>query len=313
MASFISVPSVAPTFHSRRRDPILRPKHGRKLRKLRCYSKSPINHSSASDNKSEPENLVLKIAWYGSELLGVAASLLRSPAKAEDAGAAVELAVDGLGKVDRAAVVETIKEDFRRSFIAVPSVAPNFHSRRRDPILRPKHGRKLRKLRCYSKSPINHSSASDNKSEPENLVLKIAWYGSELLGVAASLLRSPAKAEDAGAAVELAVDGLGKVDRAAVVETIKEDFRRSYFVTGNLALDAYEEDCEFADPAGSFRGLSRFKRNCTNFGYLIERSDMKLMKWEDFKLLAIQSITLMKNLGEYAGTLNTGMFRKWLF
>ncbi|KAL2511339.1 Nuclear transport factor 2 (NTF2) family protein [Abeliophyllum distichum] len=77
--------------------------------------------------------------------------------------------------------------------------------------------------------------------------------------------------------------GLGKIDRASVVETIKEDFQRSYFVTGNLTLDAYEKDCEFADPAGSFRGLSRFKRNCTNFGYLVEKSNMKLMKWEDFE------------------------------
>ncbi|KAL3639739.1 hypothetical protein CASFOL_001301 [Castilleja foliolosa] len=104
-----------------------------------------------------------------------------------------------------------------------------------------------------------------------NALLKIAWYGSEFLGVAASLLRSPAKAEDVGAGVELSVDGLGKIDQAALVETIKEDFRRSYFVTGNLALDAYEEECEFADPAGSFRGLSRFKRNYTNFGYLLRK------------------------------------------
>lgn len=53
---------------------------------------------------------------------------------------------------------------------------------------------------------------------------------------------------------------------------------------GNLTLDAYEEDCEFADPAGSFRGLRRFKRNCTNFGSLLEKSNMKLMKWEDFEV-----------------------------
>lgn len=51
-----------------------------------------------------------------------------------------------------------------------------------------------------------------------------------------------------------------------------------------MTLDAYEEECEFADPAGSFRGLNRFKRNCTNFGYLLERSNMKLMKWEDFEV-----------------------------
>lgn len=54
--------------------------------------------------------------------------------------------------------------------------------------------------------------------------------------------------------------------------------------TGNLTLDAYEDDCEFADPAGSFRGLRRFKRNCTNFGSLIQKSNMKLMKWEDLEV-----------------------------
>ena len=53
---------------------------------------------------------------------------------------------------------------------------------------------------------------------------------------------------------------------------------------GNLTLDAYEDDCEFADPAGSFKGLRRFKRNCSNFGSLIEKSSMQLMKWEDFEV-----------------------------
>lgn len=52
---------------------------------------------------------------------------------------------------------------------------------------------------------------------------------------------------------------------------------------GNLTLEAYEDDCEFADPAGSFRGLRRFKRNCTNFGSLLEKSSMKLTKWDDFE------------------------------
>lgn len=52
-------------------------------------------------------------------------------------------------------------------------------------------------------------------------------------------------------------------------------------LSGNLTLTAYEEDCEFADPAGSFKGLRRFKRNCTNFGSLLEKSNMKLMRWED--------------------------------
>lgn len=59
------------------------------------------------------------------------------------------------------------------------------------------------------------------------------------------------------------------------------------FFLGNLTLGAYEEECEFADPAGSFRGLGRFKRNCTNFGSLLEKSNMKLMKWEDFEVCSV--------------------------
>ena len=53
---------------------------------------------------------------------------------------------------------------------------------------------------------------------------------------------------------------------------------------GDLTLRAYEEDCEFADPAAAFRGLRRFKRNCTNFGSLLEKSNMKLTKWEDLEV-----------------------------
>ncbi|KAG6507079.1 hypothetical protein ZIOFF_032419 [Zingiber officinale] len=133
-------------------------------------------------------------------------------------------------------------------------------------------------IRCEGRSP---SPASREGSKSENVVLKLAWYGSELLGIAASLFRpSP----PTGPAEEVSAGAIGLLTgRAQVAEAIKEDFARSYFVTGNLTPNAYEDDCEFADPAGSFRGLRRFKRNCSNFGSLLEKSNMKLTKWEDFE------------------------------
>lgn len=142
------------------------------------------------------------------------------------------------------------------------------------------------KTNCKLKNPSD-SSSSTQDSQPENLLLKAAWYGSELLGIAASYIRSPKNVGSPQETPELALDGSGVINRAAVVETIKGDFERSYFVTGNLTLDAYEENCEFADPAGSFRGLRRFKRNCSNFGSLLEKSSMNLMKWEDSEEKAI--------------------------
>ncbi|XP_010261334.1 PREDICTED: uncharacterized protein LOC104600199 [Nelumbo nucifera] len=169
------------------------------------------------------------------------------------------------------------------SVFSFSSIAPNLDSQRRYVIYRSPTRRRVRTFQCNGKNPTTTSSSTDRGSQSENLLLKAAWYGSELLGIAASFLRSPSNPGAPDRNLELADDRSEVLDRTQVVETIKEDFQRSYFVTGNLTLNAYEEDCEFADPAGSFRGLRRFKRNCSNFGSLIERSNMKLMKWEDFE------------------------------
>ncbi|GLT71119.1 hypothetical protein SLA2020_431600 [Shorea laevis] len=128
------------------------------------------------------------------------------------------------------------------------SITPHLNSHHHALIFKPNYCPKKYRLRCNGENPGNNSSSS-RESESENALLKIACV----------------------------------VERPIVVETIKDDFERSYFVTGNLTLDAYEERCEFADPAGSFKGLRRFKRNCTNFGSLVEKSNMQLMKWEDFE------------------------------
>ncbi|KAF5733075.1 hypothetical protein HS088_TW17G00611 [Tripterygium wilfordii] len=151
-------------------------------------------------------------------------------------------------------------------------------------IFRPNYQPKIGRFQCSTEHQnLTSNSSSKRESEPQNGLLKIAWYTSELLGIAASVFRSKSDIEAPQKEIKVAADGSGAVDPAAVVDAIKEDFQRSYFVTGNLTLSAYEEDCEFADPAGSFKGLRRFKRNCTNFGLLIEKSNMKLTKWEDLE------------------------------
>ncbi|CAK7348831.1 unnamed protein product [Dovyalis caffra] len=172
------------------------------------------------------------------------------------------------------------------TFLSFAPITPHLKSHYHQSIIfSPNYSFKLNTIRCNGENPTSSSSSSKQESEPENAVLKLAWYSSELLGIAASFFRSPSNssAEASEKDIKLGKDVSGAIDRAVVVETIKEDFQRSYFVTGNLTLDAYEENCEFADPAGSFKGLQRFKRNCTNFGLLIEKSNMKLTKWEDFE------------------------------
>ncbi|KAJ9188294.1 hypothetical protein P3X46_003664 [Hevea brasiliensis] len=174
------------------------------------------------------------------------------------------------------------------SSFSYSSSTPRLNSHHRTIIFPPNYHGKINIICCNGKNPSGNSPARQ-ESEPENAVLKLAWYGSELLGIAASFFRSPSTTEAPQGERTLGADGLGSIERAMVVDVIKEDFQRSYFVTGNLTLNAYEEDCEFADPAGSFRGLARFKRNCTNFGLLIEKSNMKLTKWEDYECFPLEN------------------------
>ncbi|XVF33268.1 hypothetical protein REPUB_Repub17cG0154400 [Reevesia pubescens] len=168
--------------------------------------------------------------------------------------------------------------------LSFASITPHVESQRRCIIYRRNYGHKIYRIRCNGENSKSNLPTTTEESAPENALLKVAWYGSELLGIAASFLRSPSNVKEAAQNnLKVGIDGSGAIDRTQAVETIKYDFERSYFVTGQLTVDAYEEDCEFADPAGSFKGLRRFKRNCTNFGSLIEKSNMKLMKWEDFE------------------------------
>ena len=62
-------------------------------------------------------------------------------------------------------------------------------------------------------------------------------YGSELLGIAASLFRpapssSSSPEGDAGGAGDVEGGAAAALDGAGVVEAVKADFARSYFVTG---------------------------------------------------------------------------------
>lgn len=99
-------------------------------------------------------------------------------------------------------------------------------------IFRPSGGRQINRIRCAGTDRTDNSS-NKTESEGQNALLKIAWYGSELLGIAASVLRPPSSTvQSLEKDNKLKIDESGAVDRATVLEIIKGDFARSYFVTG---------------------------------------------------------------------------------
>ncbi|KAF5207450.1 Nuclear transport factor 2 (NTF2) family protein, partial [Thalictrum thalictroides] len=95
------------------------------------------------------------------------------------------------------------------------------------------HHQKICSLQFSGKKQTSSSSTSLDTETEKNVLLKLAWYSSELLGIAASFFRSPptdveAQERDVD---ELVGDEAGVVDRAQIMENIKEDFERSYFIT----------------------------------------------------------------------------------
>lgn len=80
---------------------------------------------------------------------------------------------------------------------------------------------RIHRFRCNGTNPNQQDSQPQN-----NAFLKVAWYGSELLGIAASVFRSSTDEETSPQRF------LETIDRASVVDTIKQDFQSSYFVTG---------------------------------------------------------------------------------
>ena len=96
-----------------------------------------------------------------------------------------------------------------------------------------------RRFRPHAQKGPGPGTGTPSGSESDNVVLKAAWYASEALGVAASFLRpsppSPEATDESAPEQSLSLS----LGRAQVAEAIKDDFARSYFVTGQESIKPY--------------------------------------------------------------------------
>ncbi|KAK9863070.1 hypothetical protein WJX84_001812 [Apatococcus fuscideae] len=72
-----------------------------------------------------------------------------------------------------------------------------------------------------------------------------------------------------------------QMSRAEVIASLREDYNNNYFVSGTGSMEAYEPDCEFADPFASFRGTQRFKKNVGNLGGLAQNVKCDILDWRE--------------------------------
>jgi len=81
---------------------------------------------------------------------------------------------------------------------------------------------------------------------------QLVWNAAETLG--------NARASLVGSEPEMPM-GEAPISRDELVERLRADYDRNYFLTGDVDVPLYTDDCEFADPFTSFRGRQRFVQN----------------------------------------------------
>lgn len=91
----------------------------------------------------------------------------------------------------------------------------------------------------------------------------VARYGSELFGRVIGMGKPKPKPKPQVAGT----DGTQALPREDAIARLRTDFDRFYFVTGQMDLDLYEEDCTFADPFVAFQGRQRFKVSAASSGH----------------------------------------------
>lgn len=124
--------------------------------------------------------------------------------------------------------------------------------------------------------------------------LQPVWQATEVLGNLASLGR-PDEDDDGDA-----IDRSSPLRWEALVEALRKDYESAYFITGQLDRSIYEEDCEFADPFASFRGLTRFQNNLRNLAPFIEDPKLTLLDFtadeDDLEVRTLVRISLTLKL-----------------
>ena len=128
-----------------------------------------------------------------------------------------------------------------------------------------------------SSADVTVESAPSGPTSDASLPVQLAWYASEAFGKVAAVFKNPAgsqrETDD--------VDEKALATRDEVLTALREDYGKSYFVTGDMSMWIYDPDCEFADPFVSFKGRGRFKQNVSNLGSFMEDVSLKVLDWQE--------------------------------
>jgi len=142
------------------------------------------------------------------------------------------------------------------------------------------------RVRAASSSFLLRASTDEKNKEVEdddvavnedmNPLTRASWYAVEAFGnVFGSDTPSSPKGDDVDADLSQPPKSLKEALRR-----IELDNERQYFLSGEVDVLAYDEDCVFADPFVSFSGRKRFVDNLANLGSFITKYDARMLGYD---------------------------------
>jgi len=126
----------------------------------------------------------------------------------------------------------------------------------------------------------NHNESSDTKGgDTMNPVTKASWYAAEALGKIFAPDKNDKKSSKNTFDESIDLNQPPKsLDEA--LRRIQLDNDRSYFLSGEVDVQAYDPNCVFSDPFVSFAGRDRFVENLANLGSFITKYDAKMLGYD---------------------------------
>lgn len=119
---------------------------------------------------------------------------------------------------------------------------------------------------------------SKNYRKEADAFLKAVWYGAEGFG---DILASFQGKKTSNRSDEKGEGTSRPIERREVLQMLRDDYDKCYFISGLGEMSAYDPNCTFADPFVSFNGVDRFKKNVGNLGSLMQDVKLEITDWRE--------------------------------
>lgn len=141
-----------------------------------------------------------------------------------------------------------------------------------------RRGRKRNVTLARAKGGKEEATESKKDTEEANAFLRAVWYAAEGFG---DVLATVQGKKTLDLTDRVSDEPTGALDRREVLRMLRDDYDKSYFISGVGEMAAYDPDCTFADPFVSFKGVDRFKKNVGNLGSLMQDVRLEITDWQE--------------------------------